>query len=101
AQLGTEQVITYPWFLGAILTYSVPIEILRFDVDGTHTAHLDVRWAVRDKHGDLLSSDEAHLTETAADSKREAAVAAQSRTLGQLGTTIAAEIERLDARGKK
>lgn len=97
ARLGNNSVVTYPWYLGIALPYTVPIEVLRFESDRDHTARLDVRWGVKDSHGQVLSVTESHFSEAATDNKREAAVAAQSRTLGQFGAAIAAEIERLHA----
>lgn len=97
AQLGSNRVVTHPWYLGNALTYTVPIEVLRFECDGDRTARLDVRWAVKDRRGQVLSTTESHFSEAATEQKREAAVAAQSRTLGQFGVAIAAAIERLYA----
>ncbi len=97
AQLGSNRVVTYPWYLGNALAYTVPIEVLRFECDGSRTARLDVRWAVKDNRGQVLSVTESHFSEAAADQQREAAVAAQSRTLGQFGAAIAADIARLHA----
>ncbi len=97
AQLGSNRVVTYPWYLGNVLAYTVPIEVLRFECDGNRTARLDVRWAVKDSRGQVLSVTESHFSEAATDNNREAAVGAQSRTLGQFGVAIAADIERLYA----
>jgi len=98
AQLGTEKVVTFPWPTGIALAYTVPVEVLRFETDGSGTAWLEARWAVKDaRRGETLSTMESRFTDPPARSGREAAVAALSRTLGRLGEAIAAEIQRLEA----
>jgi uncharacterized protein len=97
-QLGTEKVVTFPWIAGLRLTYTVPVEVLRFESDASGTASLEARWSVKDgKRGDVLATMESHFSEPPTGAGRDAAVAALSRTLGRLGEAIAAEIQRLDA----
>jgi len=94
--LATEQILFFPWYGGAQLNYAIQVSVTQFQVDTHGEARLVARWKIVDAVGDKVRrSEESDLTETAADSSPDAAVAALSRLVEKLSREIAAAIEEL------
>ena len=95
--LGRIDVIVYP-YVGRSPLYEVPLEVLRFEVDGDGTAHLTVRWGIREgttRAG--LYTAESQLSEPAPARGVEGAVAALSSAVARLSDEIAAALRQLGA----
>lgn len=94
--LATEQILFFPWYGGAQLNYAIQVGVTQFQVDTRGEARLLARWKIVDPVNDKVRrSEESDLTETAADSSPDAAVAALSRLVEKLSREIAAAIEEL------
>jgi uncharacterized lipoprotein YmbA len=97
-QLGTVEILQYPWFSNVEVDYQVPIEILRFEVQADGSVLLDARWAIRHPRSKLLLfSRQSRIRELPADSSTEAQVKAMSSALGRLSVDVAAEVRRTAA----
>jgi uncharacterized lipoprotein YmbA len=97
--LNTERIISLPTFVPTNVEYEIPIEVLRFESDGSGVVELTARWAIRrPKEGKLLHTRESRIVETASEARTQAMVVALSGAVGKLGEEIAREIERLAPR---
>jgi hypothetical protein len=94
--LGRVDVIIHP-YVGRRPLYEVPLEVLRFEVDGDGMAHLTARWAIRDgKTRAALYTAESQLTEPAAAPGVEASVVALSAAVIRLSDEIAAALRQVE-----
>ena len=92
--LGTERVVTYPWYNTVELDYAVSVNVLRFERDSLGVAHLRVLWELRDGvTGEGSGVRETSLTEAAASAETSASVAALSRGLEAVSREIVAAIQ--------
>jgi uncharacterized lipoprotein YmbA len=89
-QLGANRIVLYPW-----TTYSRPprfvtLEVLRFETDDHHHAHLAGQWSVVDAGNKTpLVMKVSRLTRQTKDGSTEASVAALSELVGDLSREIA------------
>lgn len=91
--LGTDDVLLLPQRRPTRLAYQVEVDVARFDVDTSGSAHLDARWWVFGRDGEkLLRSGRATITEPAQAGDYTAAATSLSRALGALSTEIAKAI---------
>ena len=89
ATSGAVSVIPYPWYASTELDVVVRVNVIAFESDAAGTAHLDAAWSlVEPRSGVVRHSDRTSVTEPAAGSARDAAVAALSRTLAELARRI-------------
>jgi uncharacterized lipoprotein YmbA len=98
SDLGTDDIVLYPWPGGAEVEYQIAIRLLRFETDATGESHLRARWSVRDVRRDRhLAAKETTLTRPGRPDDRAGSTAALSGMLGDLGHEIATTIRELPA----
>lgn len=91
--LGTERVVTYPWYNTVELDVVVSVNVLRFERDSLGAAHVRVLWELTDgATGEDTGVRETSLTEAAASAETAESVAALSRGIEALSREIAAAI---------
>lgn len=90
--LNTEKIVPFPWYSSTHIDYQVEMYVDRFDADTAGTAHLAVRWAVRDALGHTVVSRSSDLTAQAADASSAAGANALSQLLGRFSQEIAGVI---------
>jgi uncharacterized lipoprotein YmbA len=93
--LGTSGVTLFPWYAGTPLDLTVAVTVLAFETDAAGVARLQATWDVR-ATGAAAGAYQGRstITEPAASSGWDAAVAALSRAVGRLAEEIAAAIVR-------
>ncbi len=92
-QLGTSNIVQYPWYAGTRLDYVVRIQVEQFDADKTGTAELVTRWDLRTpKNDQVLASHESQFSHPANSRGGDAVAAALSADLAELGEQIASAI---------
>jgi uncharacterized lipoprotein YmbA len=94
--LASDNVVALPQRRPIRLDYQVEVDVTRFDADLGGRAVLDARWRVFGRDGDRLV-DEGRSTIVAPAAKPDdydAIVAALSKALGQMSSTIASVIEK-------
>jgi uncharacterized protein len=94
--LATDNVVPLPQRRATPLDYQVEVDVTRFDADLSGRAVLDARWKVFGKDGDpLIEEGRSTIVEpTAGADSYEDIVAAMSRALGEMSSTIASTIEQ-------
>jgi uncharacterized lipoprotein YmbA len=96
--LGVDRIVLYPW-----TTYSRPprfvtVEVLSFETDGNHEAHLAARWSMVDTGSKKpLIVKVSRLARQAKRSSTEASVAALSELVGDLSREIAGALGAVGA----
>jgi uncharacterized protein len=96
--LGTDDIVPYPWPGGAAVEYQIAVRLLRFETDAAGESHLEARWSIRDlQRGRQLAAKETTLTRPARPDDRAASTAALSGMLGDLGHEIATTVRALPA----
>lgn len=98
--LGTTMVGVYrqPTATGA--SYRVLIDVMRFESEPGKSATLDALWKVRGAKEGASRAGRTTVSETAADGRPAALVAAHSRALGRLSAEVAEAIRVLEGAGK-
>jgi uncharacterized lipoprotein YmbA len=95
--LGTERVLSFPWWRGVPLDFVVQVDVVRFEREAGQDVHLVARWQVRDgARGTVLCSGDANLVEAVASDDPDAVVAALSRVLARMSGDIAEAIRALE-----
>lgn len=98
--LGTQQVVTFPWYNPGQIDYAVQVNVMRFETDPKGKPELQAQWSIRDAHsGKVLiarESDVAGPAEAAGPSPS----AGLSQVLGSLSQEIASQIVQLKAQRK-
>jgi uncharacterized protein len=97
ALLPGSTYVHYPWYASAAPDYAVALEVRRFEADAAGAVVLDATWRLS-RGGSVVDRQVARLEEAAGGPERVAAVAAQSRALGQLSAQIAAVVRRAAGR---
>ncbi len=96
--LPGDRVDAFPQATPSPLDYRVQVDFTRFDVSKSGQATLAARWQIFDgKTGQLAFSRTSTVSEQAADTSADAAVAALSRTVGKLAVEIAEQVAMLAA----
>ena len=85
--------VEYPWYESEAPDYALTLEVRRFESDATSGVFLDATWRLS-RGGTVVDGGAARIDESARGPGRTAAVAAQSRALGQLSSEIAAGVRR-------
>jgi uncharacterized lipoprotein YmbA len=94
--LATDNVVTLPQRRPTPLDYQVEVDVTRFDADASGRAVLDARWKVFGKDGEqLIEEGRSTIVEPATrPDSYEDIVAAMSRALAEMSSTIAGTIEQ-------
>ena len=94
--LASDNVVTVPQRRPMPLDYQVEVDVTRFDADLSGRAVLDARWRVFGKDGDqLVGEGRSTIVEPVAEpGSYEAIVAAMSKTLARMSSSIAGTIEQ-------
>jgi uncharacterized lipoprotein YmbA len=94
--LATDNVVALPQRRPMALDYQVEVDVARFDADATGRAVLDARWKVFGKDGEsLIEEGRSTIVEPAVGpDSYEDIVAAMSRALAEMSSTIASAIEQ-------
>jgi uncharacterized lipoprotein YmbA len=93
SQLGAD-VILHPWYATETPTYSVSVEVFRFERDEKGTAHLSARWELRDSFGEVIATDSFLTSEEPKGEAVAGSVSAQSRAVAALSRQVADAIRR-------
>jgi uncharacterized lipoprotein YmbA len=94
--LASDNVVTVPQRRPMPLDYQVEVDVTRFDADLSGRAVLDARWRVFGKGGDqLVGEGRSTIVEPVAEpGSYEAIVAAMSKALARMSSSIAGTIEQ-------
>src|SRR5271167_4159613 len=96
AQVGTENIIIFPWYNTVHIDMQVQIDVYRFETDSQGIAHLSAKWTLLDSTGkNILYTVESTVTQTSKPGDTTDSVAALSRTIGDLSGQIANMIHQL------
>jgi uncharacterized lipoprotein YmbA len=99
AQLGTQQIVAFPWYNTIHVDMQVQIDVYRFETDSQGNAQLSAKWTVRDSDGkNILYVAESNLSQPSKPGDTADAAAALSRTVGNLSGEIANMVSQLRAR---
>ena len=93
--LGTDHVVTFPWYSNSAIDVAVRVNVVAFETDTAGNARLDARWTIRDpRNAAAPKGGRSLIIEPVAGDGPDAAVAALSRTVTGLAQQIAAAIPR-------
>jgi hypothetical protein len=99
AQLGTQQIVLFPWYNTTHIDLAVQVEVYRFETDSQGNAQLSAKWTVLDSTGkNILYTAETNLSQQSKPGDTSDAAAALSRTVGDLSREIANMLQQLRAR---
>lgn len=91
--LGGAQVLDFPWRSGGPLDIAVRVDVRSFENDGAGTAMLAADWSLRTPaSGATLSQGKSVITQPAAGTGSDAAVAALNQALARFARELAAAI---------
>ena len=91
--LGTAQVVVFPWFGGAQPSYTVAVNVQRFELQEDGVVRLHARWTLRDvATRATITSRDTSVDEPAKPNDGGAATAAMSRAAAGLSKEIASAI---------
>jgi hypothetical protein len=97
-ELGTNNVVPYPWTGSVQVDHQIVVRLLRFEGDATGEAHLQSQWSIRDlKSNRQLVARETTLTQPGRPGDTAAITAALSAMLNDLGREIATAVRALPA----
>jgi uncharacterized lipoprotein YmbA len=98
ALLGTQQIISFPWYSSTHIDYQVAITVDRFECGMQDQAQLAARWSINDPaSGRILERRVSELTASCGSSVDQG-VSALSRTLADFSRQIATALQQLAAR---
>jgi uncharacterized lipoprotein YmbA len=93
--LGTQRIVTYPWYQSNRVDYQVECNVIHFETDSNGGSQLHAQWSIRDSAGKLLIARESDITGTEA-SGDESPSASLSHDLGDLSQQIATQVKELN-----
>lgn len=97
-ELGTNRIISYPWYRTNRPDYAIAIDVYRFETESPGRVRLFAQWAIRNPADNrVLYNSESDISEPTNAAKTEDDVNALSRTAANLSTQIASEIAKLHA----
>lgn len=97
ALLPQSSYVAYPWYESDAPDFAVALEVRRFESDAAGGVVLEATWRLT--RGDaVVGGRDVHIEEQAGGPGRVAAVAAQSRALGELSGQIGTAIRRTAGR---
>jgi uncharacterized protein len=98
-QIGTQQIVVFPWYATTHTDLQVQVEVYRFETDSQGNAQLSAKWTVRDGDGkNILNVAESNLSQPSKPGDTADGAAALSRTVGDLSREIANTVNQLRAR---
>src|SRR5713101_1491204 len=99
AQMGTQQIVVFPWYSTTHVDLQVQVEVYRFETDAQGNAQLSAKWTARDGTGkNILYSAESNLTQPSKPGDTADAAAALSRTVNDMSREIANMVQQLRTR---
>lgn len=98
AQIGTQQIVLFPWYNTTHVDLVVQVEVYRFETDSQGIAQLSAKWTALDSTGkNILYVAESNLTQPSKPGDRADAAAALSRTVADMSREIANMLQQLRA----
>lgn len=98
AQLGTHQILVFPWYSTAHIDLQVEVDVYRFETDGKGDAQLSARWTINNPvDKSILYSAESNLTQPSKPGDATDAAAALSRALADFSREIANMVTQVRA----
>jgi len=95
-QLGTQRIVTFPWYSSSRLDYQVQINVKRFETDSKGKPELDAQWSIRDGRGTkMLVARESDISEPPDPGDPSPSVGL-SQALSSLSQQIASQIAALN-----
>ena len=96
AELGTRDVLLFPWYAGDSPRFQVELSVRRFELEPDGSGSLDARYEVTDlASGGRRVIRDVELRQAPASAGVAASVAALSETLAELGRRVAADVRAL------
>ncbi len=96
AQLGTQQIVAFPWYATTTIDLQVQVEVYRFETDAKGDAQLSAKWTIRNGDGSkILYSAESNLSQPSKPGDPTEAAAALSRVTGDLSREIANMVQQV------
>ncbi len=93
--LWTDRVVVHPWYTASAPSYSVSVDITRFERGPDGTASLHSRWTVRDAEGMVLATEPFVRELPTGGESIGAAVNAQSELVAAMSREIADALRRV------
>jgi uncharacterized protein len=94
--LGTERIVSFPWYSSTHLDYQIAINVERFESDSQGNANLRARWSIlAPKSGKVLDRGQSDLNAPGATNGTQSA-AALSRVLADFSRQIAIAVHQVD-----
>lgn len=95
--LGTQKIVTYPWYADTPVDYQVKVSVSRFETSQEGASQLSAQWMiVNPRDGSELASGQTSAT-AAVQPGEDGPSAALSRDLGEMSSQIAGRIAQLRA----
>jgi uncharacterized lipoprotein YmbA len=99
--LGTQQVVTFPWYNSGQIDYAVQVNVMRFETDPKGKPELVAQWSIRGGlSGKVLIARESDVIGSA-ETANPSPSAGLSQVLGSLSQEIASQIVQLKAQRKR
>ena len=96
AILGTEDILAFPWPVGARIDWAVAVDVVRFERTPANEVEVAARWVVREgAGGHVRVARETRHTQKANGTDTAAAIEAWNEAVAALGDDIAAAIASL------
>lgn len=96
-QLGTQKIITYPWYSDTHIDYQVEVWVTHFEASENGQSQMTAVWTIKDgSNGRVLASGETNAN-APVQGDDAAGSAALSQDLGQLSQQIADRIAQLNS----
>ncbi len=90
--LGTEKIITYPWYSDTHIDYQVEVRVFRFEASADGHSDMTAVWTIRDGRDGRELASEVSTAHSPVQSGDLAGSAALSQDLGQLSRQISQSI---------
>lgn len=98
AQLGTHQILVFPWYSTSHIDLQVEVDVYRFETDAKGDAQLSARWTISNPvDKSILYSAESNLTQPSKPGDTTDAAAALSRTLADFSREVANMVSQVRA----
>jgi uncharacterized lipoprotein YmbA len=93
--LWTDRMVLHPWYSTSAPSYSVSVDITRFERGPDGAAALHARWIVRDAEGEMLANEPFFMELPTGGESIGAAVNAQSELVAAMSRDIADALRRV------
>jgi uncharacterized lipoprotein YmbA len=98
--LGTQRMVTYPWYKSSRVDYQLECNVIHFETDSSGGSHLHAQWSIRDGAEKLLIARESDITGTEAPDDKSLS-ASLSHDLGNLSQQIATQFGELNQQNNR